>query len=43
MAVVAIAVLGMARTLAPDRPRASLAIGAAAVALLVRARPGRWR
>jgi chromate transporter len=34
VAVVALAVLGMARTLAPDRLRASLAVGAAAVAMI---------
>src|ERR1700738_5364223 len=33
VAVVAQAVLGMARTLAPDRPRATLAVGAAILAL----------
>lgn len=35
VAVVAVAVLGMARTLAPDRLRASMAVAAAALALLV--------
>jgi chromate transporter len=39
VAVVAIAVLGMARTLAPDRPRASIAVGAAVLVLLV---PAIW-
>lgn len=35
VAVVAQAVLGMARTLAPDRPRATLAVVAAAIALAI--------
>ncbi len=39
VAVVAQAVLGMARTLAPDRPRATLAVAAAIVALAV---PSAW-
>jgi chromate transporter len=39
VAVVAQAVLGMMRTLAPDRTRATLAVAAAAVVLLV---PGAW-
>src|SRR4029077_4534466 len=39
VAVVAQAVLGMARTLAPDRPRATLAVAAAVVALAV---PSAW-
>ncbi len=39
VAVVAQAVLGMARTLAPDRPRATLAVAAAVAALAV---PSAW-
>jgi chromate transporter len=39
VAVVAQAVLGMARTLAPDRERATLAVAAAAIVLLV---PNAW-
>ncbi|MFI5400443.1 MAG: chromate efflux transporter [SAR324 cluster bacterium] len=39
VAVVAQAVWGMARTLAPDRPRATLAVGAALLALFV---PSAW-
>ncbi len=39
VAVVAQAVLGMARTLAPDRPRATLAVAAAVVVLAV---PSAW-
>ena len=39
VAVVAQAVLGMARTLAPDRPRATLAVAAAVVTLAV---PSAW-
>jgi chromate transporter len=39
VAVVAQAVLGMARTLAPDRVRATLAVGAAAIVLAV---PSAW-
>jgi chromate transporter len=39
VAVVAQAVLGMARTLAPDRPRATLAVAAAIVALAL---PSAW-
>lgn len=39
VAVVAVAVLGMARSLAPDRPRASLAVGAMVLALMI---PGVW-
>ena len=39
VAVVAVAVLGMARTLAPDRLRASIAVAAAILALAL---PGSW-
>ncbi|HEU0060505.1 MAG TPA: chromate efflux transporter [Hyphomicrobiaceae bacterium] len=39
VAVVALAVLSMARTLAPDRPRATLAVAAAVLALAV---PSTW-
>jgi len=39
VAVVAQAVLGMARTLAPDRPRATLAVAATIIALAV---PSSW-
>jgi len=39
VAVVALAVLSMARTLAPDRPRATLAVGAAILALAI---PSTW-
>src|SRR5579871_2158608 len=39
VAVVAQAVLGMARTLAPDRPRATLAVAAAVIVLAV---PSAW-
>jgi chromate transporter len=39
VAVVALAVLGMARTLAPDRERATLAVAAAVIALAV---PSAW-
>ena len=39
VAVVALAVLGMAKALAPDRPRATLAVAAAILALLV---PNVW-
>src|SRR5262245_11183903 len=39
VAVVALAVLGMARTLAPDRERGTLAVAAAAIALTV---PSAW-
>src|SRR6266481_8530374 len=39
VAVVALAILGMARTLAPDRQRATLAVVAAAIALAV---PSAW-
>ncbi len=39
VAVVALAVLGMARSLAPDRDRASLAVAAAAITLMI---PSAW-
>ena len=39
VAVVALAILGMARTLAPDRERASLAVLALAIALAI---PSAW-
>jgi chromate transporter len=39
VAVVALAVLGMARTLAPDRPRATLAVAAMAITLAL---PSAW-